>query len=73
MVTDWCVLVSLHVIACHNGTSSVGRVVCFVEAYSELVCLHSVKFYVYETCLQTFDVKGKGHAGQSGPNLVHVA
>ena len=38
-----------------------GRIVCFVEVYSELVCLHSVKFCVYETSLsRTF---GKGQLG----------
>ena len=58
-----CVLVSLHVIACHNGTASVDRVVCFVKVYSELICLHSVKFCAYETSLRAFYVKGNGQGG----------
>ena len=39
------------------------RVVCFVVVYSELICLHSVKFCVYETSLRAFDVKGNGQGG----------
>ena len=36
---------------------------CFVEVCSELVCLYSVKLYVNEIALRTFDVIGKGHGG----------
>ena len=43
---------------CNNETASVDRVVCFVEVYSELICLRSVKFCLYETSLRAFDVKG---------------
>ena len=69
MLTNWSVCSrepACHNLSqCHNGTASVDRVVCFVGVYSELVCLHSVKFCVYETTcsLRTFDVKGNGQGG----------
>ena len=47
MSTDWymcfCESACHSLSQCNNGTASVDRVVCFVEVYSELVCLHIVK------------------------------
>ena len=45
-----CVLMRLHSLShCNNGTAFMDRILCFVDVYSKLICLHSVKFCVNET------------------------